>query len=104
MAKANLFILTSRYEGFGNVIVEAMVCGLPIVSTDCPSGPSEILNKGEYGILVPVGDSEAIARAALGVLQNKTLSEKMKTSGYQRAADFDVSEIGPKYVDVLISA
>ena len=101
MEKASLFVLPSRYEGFGNVLVEAMVCGLPIVSTDCPSGPSEILSNGEHGILVPVGDSDAIARASLSILQNKALSEKMRTNGYQRADDFDVSVIGPKYLDVI---
>lgn len=101
MTKANLFILTSKHEGFGNVLIEAMVCGLPIISTDCPSGPREILKDGEYGLLVPVGDSEAMAQAVITLLQNKGLYEKMKHSGYERAAQFDVQFIAPQYLDVL---
>jgi exopolysaccharide biosynthesis WecB/TagA/CpsF family protein len=56
-------VLTSRYEGFGNVIVEALQCGTPVIATACPYGPAEILGQGTYGDLVPVGDAAAIARA-----------------------------------------
>ncbi|HEX6015774.1 MAG TPA: glycosyltransferase, partial [Geminicoccaceae bacterium] len=68
MARAGVFVLSSTHEGFGNVLPEALACGCPVVSTDCPSGPAEILENGRWGQLVPVGDDQAMARAILAVL------------------------------------
>jgi len=62
LKQAALFVLSSKYEGFGNVLVEALALGKKIISTDCPGGPSYILNKGEFGTLFPVGDHQALAR------------------------------------------
>ena len=63
MAHARLFAFTSRWEGLGFAVIEALAVGTPVVATDCPSGPSEILQDGRYGRLVPVGDADALARA-----------------------------------------
>lgn len=68
MARADVYALSSRWEGFGNVIVEAMATGLPVVATDCPVGPREILQGGRLGPLVPMGDDAAMADALLQVL------------------------------------
>ncbi|HBB33981.1 MAG TPA: glycosyl transferase, partial [Cyanobacteria bacterium UBA9273] len=68
MARAAVFVLSSAWEGLGNVLIEAMAVGTPVVSTNCKSGPAEILDGGKYGWLTPVGDSEAMAEAIVKVL------------------------------------
>jgi glycosyltransferase involved in cell wall biosynthesis len=72
MRAADAFVLSSRSEGFGNVLVEAMGCGTPIVSTDCPHGPTEILAGGKYGVLVPPRDPEALALGFSRVLRERS--------------------------------
>ncbi|MSM40129.1 MAG: glycosyltransferase [Geobacter sp.] len=92
-ARADIFVLSSHNEGFGNVIVESMCCGLPVISTDCPGGPAEILGDGEYGILVPPNNPEALADAILRVLQNDELRQFLARISLVRCQDFDVSTI-----------
>jgi glycosyltransferase involved in cell wall biosynthesis len=72
MARASVFVLASAWEGSPNALVEAMACGCPVVSTDCPSGPAEILDDTRYGKLVPVGDSDALSRAIAELLDDPT--------------------------------
>lgn len=94
---ANLFVLSSDYEGFGNVIVEALSCGLPVVSTDCPSGPAEILQGGRFGHLVPVGDATALTRA----MENTLAAPVDREALICRASDFAPEIAARKYLDLL---
>ncbi len=96
-AVADLFVLTSLTEGFGNVLVEAMSAGVPVVSTDCPHGPSEILEGGTYGALVAVGDADGLAVAMDQMLKEPTSGNSLLA----RAADFEVGRIGDRYEALL---
>ena len=96
---ADLFVLSSSWEGFGNVIVEALECGVPVVSTDCRSGPCEILEDGRYGRLVPVGDAEALAQA----MQASLLEEHDRDALRRRAQDFAVPTIADQYLNYFRS-
>ena len=91
---ADLFVLSSSWEGFGNVIVEALECGVPVVSTDCPSGPAEILDNGRYGRLVSVGDATALAAA----MQASLLELHDHDALLRRAQDFAVPRIADQYL------
>jgi glycosyltransferase involved in cell wall biosynthesis len=83
MKKAALFVLSSIFEGFGNVLVEAMLAGTPVVSTDCESGPSEILANGKYGLLVAVGDVQGLATAMIKTLENPVDSQLLQARGQE---------------------
>ncbi len=97
IAKTNVYVLSSLYEGFPNTLVEALACSTPVVSTDCPSGPSEILDSRKYGELVPIGDINALVRAIEKVLDNPTEKELLQ----KRAMDFDIKKIADDYIKVI---
>jgi len=98
---ADLFVLSSDYEGFGNVLVEALAAGLPIVSTDCPSGPAEILDKGTYGVLVPVGDADAMASAILDQLSKVHSPDAQRQRVPEISGASSLEKYGALFVEVL---
>ena len=97
MSRASVFVLSSLYEGLGNVLIEAMACGCPVVATDCPGGPPEILEQGRYGPLVPIGDDAAMAEAILAVLDQPIDDQTLK----HRADDFTVARAVAQYHEVF---
>jgi glycosyltransferase involved in cell wall biosynthesis len=97
LKRADLFVLSSDYEGFANVVVEAMAVGTPVIATDCPYGPREILADGKYGILVPTGDEEALAQAILNSLRAPPGHGQDRAALERRAEDFAVERIVPQY-------
>ncbi|MEX2375494.1 MAG: glycosyltransferase [Dehalococcoidia bacterium] len=96
-AGADAFALTSDWEGFGNVLVEALAAGTPVVSTDCPGGPREILADGAFGALVPPRDASAMANALLATLEQPVDHAVLK----ERAAQFTVEVCGARYLDIM---
>ena len=87
MRQASVFVLSSRYEGLGNVLIEALACGCPCISTDCPYGPAEILQNGRFGPLVRVGDAEALAQAIEQLLEAPPDQETLRTRGQAFGVD-----------------
>ena len=97
MAHADTFVLSSKFEGLPGALIQAMACGSKVVSTDCPSGPFEILAGGRLAPLVPVGDPDALAAAML-----ESLSAPPNPALQTRACDFTEARILPQYLSVLL--
>lgn len=97
MARASVFALSSTYEGLPTVLVEALACGCPVVSTDCPSGPREILGDEEWGRLVPVGDSAALADALEATLNDPPDPEHLR----ERAEEFASERVLEEYETLI---
>ncbi len=97
LAHSDIFVLSSLWEGFALAILEAMACGIPVISTRCPSGPDEIITDGVNGLLVPVADEKALADAMLRLLKDKELSAKLVQAGRKRVEDFTAAKFVKEY-------
>ncbi len=101
MRRASVFVLSSLWESFALVIVEAMASGTAVIATDCPVGPNEIITNGVNGVLVPPADERAMARATLELLKNEDLRKRFIEAGRARAKDFSIEKIMPAYEKIL---
>lgn len=115
LVQSDCFVFSSDYEGLGNVIIEALQAGLPVISTDCPSGPREILSPesdaaasikngiecSAYGILTPVGNADYLAEAMKQMMNDELLRNKYKELAKPRSRDFDLKTTTKKYFDLF---
>ena len=104
IAKATFLVLSSLWESFSIVIIEAMACGVPVISTRCPNGPEEIITAGVNGLLGPAGDVDALAGAMLRLLKDKPLSRRLAEAGRKRAEDFRIEKMVAEYERVFKEA
>jgi len=97
LKKSTLFVMTSELEGFPNVLIEAMACGLPVVSSNCTSGPKEILGDEEYGLLYEVGDIESLCKNILTVMTDKKMQINLREQALKRVSDYSLDKIIPQF-------
>jgi glycosyltransferase involved in cell wall biosynthesis len=102
MARGTIFVLSSSWEGFANVIIEAIACGVPVISTDCPSGPAELITDGVNGILVRVENRDALSKAILRLLRDEPLRKQLAEAGRKRADDFRLEKMVSEYERVFL--
>ena len=115
LSKADCFVFASNHEGFPNVLVEALACSLPVISTDCKSGPREILSPksnfsfqlkddielAEYGVLTPINDLYKLNKAMSMILIDKKLRENYKNKSKERSNNFDINKLIKEYEDII---
>lgn len=102
LAKGSIYVLSSRFEGLPMVIIEAMSKGLPVVAFDCPTGPAEMIKDGHDGLLVPAGDTTALARALIALIEDGEARHRMGAAGLESAGAYSLDIVGTRW-DALLA-
>ena len=98
---SSIYVMSSLYEGFGLVLVEAMSCGVPCISFDCPNGPAELITHGEDGLLVPLGDIEKLAESIEWMITHEEERLRMSNNARQKAKQYTAEVIMPQWVELF---
>lgn len=101
MQQASLFVMTSEYEGFGLVLLEAMSVGLPVISYACPAGPRDLINNGEDGYLIPIGDENQFAEKICFLIDNQDTLKRMGQNAFLKSQNFSIDSIVEKWMCVF---
>lgn len=102
MKRSDIFCTATRNEGLGNAIIEAMALGLPVIASDCLSGPAQILDRGKYGILVPLENPDALAHAMIEVLRDENLRQNMSRLSLERVQFFNMEKSLKQWEDIIL--
>jgi glycosyltransferase involved in cell wall biosynthesis len=100
-AQASVYVLSSRFEGFPMVVLEAMGCGLPVVGFDCPTGPRDIIRHGEDGLLVERENVAALAESLLGLMEDPEKRKRLGARARASVQRFAIEVIGPRWVELI---
>lgn len=101
MSRSQMFVLSSHFEGLPAVLIQAMACGIPVVTTDCPFGPAEVVTDGQDGLMVPTGDTAALAQGIGELLANPDRRHKLAEAGITSSRRFTLDNSLPRYVAAL---
>ena len=101
MAQASIYALSSRFEGFPLVLVEAMSKGMACVAFDCPTGPADIIDDHRNGLLVPAKDVEGLSAALMEMIEDEELRRRCGDAALETARDYTMAAIGPKWDEML---